>query len=95
MSVEGIEDASMLTLIGNVLQGLLIFIMFVGLMVLSYSMSTTRTTKEDTPTEIAKRLWAKYRATAARTLASPWFWAAAGLVTAALLFFNPPIFIGP
>jgi hypothetical protein len=85
----------MLTLIGNVLEGLLVLILFAAVVLFRLTARSFRYRQEgESQQELFARLWKAYRANVVRTLASPWFWGAVGLVTAALIYFNRPIFNG-
>ncbi len=81
----------MLTFVSNLLQGLLLFLLLVAGVLFKLTARSIRSPTKDEPQRVAMmRLWKAYRVNVVRTLASPWSWGAAGLATAALIYFNLP-----
>lgn len=79
----------MLRFTGNVLFGVLVFILVTASLLFRLTTwSIPHRQEGESQQELLARLWKAYRAMWRVVLASPWFWGAAGLVTAALVFFN-------
>jgi hypothetical protein len=79
----------MLRFVAGFLQGVLVFMLLVSTVLAYFAMtSTPRRKTNESPREAGARLWVAYRVQWRVAVSSPFFWGAAGLATALIIFVN-------